>query len=242
MIILCCLLASLLAPVKDSQLNYLIPAEIKDDSFYQAIQTLAEREDIQTILEIGSSNGEGSTEALVRGIQKNPRKPHLFCLEISKPRFLALQNRYANAPFVHCYRVSSVPIAAFPTEAALIAFHRQYGRQLSKSTPDLMWLIRWLYQDIDYVASENLPQNGIALIKSAHHIKHFDLVLIDGSEFTGEAELPLVYGAKYLLLDDVTSYKNFRNRQKLLSDPSYELIQEDLALRNGFSIFKKICK
>ena len=50
-------------------LNQIIPPEILNDSFYQAIQILAADESIQTILEIGSSAGDGSTQGFVEGIQ-----------------------------------------------------------------------------------------------------------------------------------------------------------------------------
>ena len=45
-----------------SEINKIIPTEIKYDHFYQAIKQIAQEEDIQTILEIGSSSGEGSTD------------------------------------------------------------------------------------------------------------------------------------------------------------------------------------
>jgi hypothetical protein len=84
-----------------------------------------------------------------------------------------------------------------------------------------------------------VTQNGIELIKSERNIEHFDMVLIDGSEFTGKAELELTYGAKFILLDDIRAFKNYENYEKLLNDPSYELIEEQLFLRNGYAIFRK---
>ncbi|MBF0227704.1 MAG: hypothetical protein HQK76_19830, partial [Desulfobacterales bacterium] len=47
-----------------SELYSVIPPEIvKNDGFYEAIKKIASSEDIKTILEIGSSSGEGSTKA-----------------------------------------------------------------------------------------------------------------------------------------------------------------------------------
>ncbi|MGB3691781.1 MAG: hypothetical protein WA999_03565, partial [Spirulinaceae cyanobacterium] len=93
-----------------SELDFLIPPEIKNDQFYGAIEKIAREADIKTVLEIGSSSGEGSTEAFVRGLKDNPNQPQLFCLEISKTRFEALQQRYADYNFVHCYNLSSVSL------------------------------------------------------------------------------------------------------------------------------------
>ncbi|PMB30600.1 hypothetical protein CEN43_16495 [Fischerella thermalis BR2B] len=50
----------------NSELNRLIPPEIKNDEFYAILQRITREENIKTVLEIGSSSGEGSTEAFVK--------------------------------------------------------------------------------------------------------------------------------------------------------------------------------
>ena len=46
----------------------IIPAEIKNDAFYNAIINLiSQSDDINNILEIGASSGDGSTEAFQIG-------------------------------------------------------------------------------------------------------------------------------------------------------------------------------
>ena len=70
-------------------------------------------------------------------------------------------------------------------------------------------------------------------------LKVFDMVLIDGSEFTGEVELGKVIGARLILLDDTNTFKCFRARQRLLADPDYEVIADDQTLRNGFAAFRR---
>lgn len=220
-----------------SDLDRMIPPEIKNDAFYHTIYRLAQTEPLETILEIGSSSGEGSTEAFVLGITKNPHHPTLFCMELSKPRFAALQNRYGHLPFVKNYNVSSVPLEVFPQESEVISFYNTVPTNLNQYGLDQV--LGWLKQDIEYVQSANVPQNGIELIKQEHKIKHFDLVLIDGSEFLGKAEFAQIYGATFILLDDINAFKNYANYQQLLKDPQYELLEEDKHLRNGYAVFKQ---
>lgn len=220
-----------------SDLDRIIPPEIKNDAFYSAIYRLSQRESIQTILEIGSSSGEGSTEAFVQGIQENPNHPVLFCMELSQPRFHSLQKRYKDNPSVVCYNVSSVPLEAFPSKEEVVQFMRTVETSLRDFGEDTV--IGWLKQDMDYVKSAQVPHRGIELIKSTEKIEHFDMVLIDGSEFTGQAELDLVYGAKWILLDDIRAFKNYNNFMRLMNDPLYELVEIDRYLRNGYAIFKK---
>jgi hypothetical protein len=151
-------------------------------------------------------------------------------------RFAALKKYYENDHFVLCYNVSSVPLEAFPLESEVVSFYQTVHTNLNNTPIEEM--LRWLRQDIDYIKSHQILQNGIEWIKKSNGIDHFDIVLIDGSEFTGKAELDLVYGAKFILLDDTNAFKNYNNYKKLLQDPSYELLEEDQKVRNGYAIFK----
>jgi glycosyltransferase involved in cell wall biosynthesis len=222
----------------NSQLDSLIPGEIKHDPFYQLIQSLVQQEEVQTVLEIGSSSGEGSTEAFVTGLRNHPKSAHLFCMEISKTRYAALQQRYQQDAFVHCYNVSSVAPDQFATAADVIEFYNTISSNLNRYL--LHDVLAWLHQDIEYVLNAGVESDGIQIIKHAHQIENFDVVLIDGSEFTGQAELREIYGATYILLDDINTYKNYHNHQRLLADPSYVLLEQNSTVRHGYSAFKKV--
>ncbi len=221
----------------NSELNRLIPPEIKNDEFYAAIQKLAREEDITTVLEIGSSCGGGSTEAFVTGLKDNRNKPTLFCMEVSQPRFAELKKKYENDSFVKCYNISSVSLEQFPNENEVIEFYN--STQTNLNLYPLEQVLGWLQQDIEYVINSEVSANGIQKIKQENHLELFDLVLIDGSEFTGSAELDDVYGSKIICLDDINTFKNYKNHQKLLADENYVLIAQNTSLRNGYSIFKK---
>ena len=79
----------------------------------------------------------------------------------------------------------------------------------------------------------------MARIKEQNNIDFFDVALIDGSEFTGSSELDEVYGAKYIILDDINTFKNYYNLQRMYQDSDYSVITENNSVRNGFAIFKK---
>lgn len=219
------------------ELNRLIPPEIKNDEFYRAIQNLAKNEDIKTVLEIGSSSGQGSTEAFVTGLRANPNQPMLFCLEISKPRFVELQNTYKDDRFVKCYNLSSVSLEQFADEAEVITFYK--SNQTNLNYYPLEQVINWLHQDTQYIKQSGVSGRGIKKIQEENNIEFFDVVLIDGSEFTGSAELEEIYGANYIILDDINTFKNYKNLQALSNDPNYTLISQNGLVRNGYAIFKK---
>lgn len=220
-----------------SELDRLIPPEIKDDDFSQIIQDLARRPEIHTVLEIGSSSGTGSTEAFVKGLRENPNQPTLFCMEVSKARFAALIEHYRHDKFVRGYNVSSIARDQFPSPEAIIEFYNNTPSNLNVYPLDLV--LSWLQQDIEYVENSGVPDRGIERIRQENGIDRFDMVLIDGSEFTGAIELEAVYGAKFILLDDICAFKNYHNHQRLCRDPNYALIHHNPQRRHGFSVFQR---
>ena len=218
-------------------LDNIIPPEIKNDRFYDAIIRFAEQETVRTVLEIGSSAGNGSTEAFVKGLKRNTKNPSLYCMEISRPRFAELLKRYASEGFVKCYNLSSVALDKFPTEDDIKEFYINTHTTLNNYP--LAKILNWYRQDKEYIKNNGIFGDGIRFIKNENDIDTFDMVLIDGSEFTGEAELDEIYGARLILLDDINAFKNFNNYNRLLHDSNYVLVEEDRSVRNGYAIFKK---
>jgi hypothetical protein len=219
-------------------LDELIPPEIADDAFAGIIEEIGATVGVREILEIGSSTGEGSTAAWVCGALRNPERPRLHCLEVSSERYAALVKRWREYEFVHCYHLSSVPLERFPSPADVERFFRDMPHRLNHY--DLETVLGWLQQDVDYLREHELSSAGIAQVKGQHGIGVFDAVLIDGSEFSGQAELDEVYGARFLLLDDTETFKNFDNSRRLEADPAYRLVRADPTSRNGFAVYERV--
>ena len=219
-------------------LDTLIAPEIRDDPLYRWIARVAATPGVRHMLEIGSSSGAGSTEAFVAGALANPVCPTLHCVEVSRVRFAALAERWRGHDFVRCYNVSSVPLEALPSPEQLDAFRGRVWTRFRFIRRDLVH--SWLRQDVEYLKREGLSSHGIRFVRAQAGITGFDAVLIDGSEFTGPADLEEVYGARFLLLDDIRGYKNHDNCARLLRDPSYRLRARSRWLRNGFAVFERI--
>jgi hypothetical protein len=217
----------------NSELEVLIRPEIINDALYNEIREISSNSEIKNILEIGSSTGEGSTQAFLEGMKNNQAR--LFCLEISKPRYIKLCSN-CGSERTFCFNMSSVPIFDFLTGAEVFKFCKDYPSHLDQHP--ITTILIWLLKDIEYIVRNNVPQDGIGYIKQKFEIKFFDVVLIDGSAFTGKAEVDKVYGAKWIILDDIVDIKNNYNHNRLQSDTNYDMISVDYKLRNGYSIFK----
>lgn len=222
----------------------IIAPEIKNDHFYYSIMnTIARDADIHNIIEIGASSGEGSTEAIILGVQENRKlfpdnKHDIYSLEVCTERYNQLSSRYRNFPGFHPYNISSVGIDEFPSWDTITKFYNTTRTSLNRY--QLPLIKTWYDNDIKYITHNAIPQNGIEVIKREKGIDMFDLALIDGSEFTGNAELDHLIGAKYILLDDINAFKNFDSHQRLIKSGQYRCITIDPYTRNGFSIFKRV--
>jgi hypothetical protein len=225
----------------------IIPAEIKGGLFYQLIMEISAREDVFTILEIGSSSGEGSTKALLDAASLAPlARKQIHCLEISMERFENLRDYLKKDRRFLAHRISSVTTSDFPTFDEIREFQKNRETNLSKIHIDT--IAAWYKKDIQFI-SENpeltpmsasgIKISGIDWIKESYNISEFDFVIIDGGEFTGKTEFLKIYGAKYIALDDVMSFKCLEAYETLVLDSNYELIGSNLIERNGWAMFQK---
>ncbi len=159
-------------------------------------------------------------------------------MEVSQARFEKLAGIYKNDSFVKPYRLSSVRVNQFPSKESVIHFYQNFRTNLNLYPLDQV--LSWLDQDLSYIVSSGLDACGIDFIKKDQGIEFFDMVLIDGSEFTGSAELSAVIGAKIIALDDINAFKNFQSYQLLINHPGYKIIAREVGLRNGFAIFERV--
>ena len=221
-------------------LDRLMAPQVKRGRFYRQIRRVAADPRVRTILEIGASSGAGSTEALVAGALANPAgPPAIHTIEVSKARFGELVERHRERPFVRCHNLSSIPAEQFPDEAEVARFYREVRSKLRNNR--LEKVLGWLRQDLAYLGRHpELSVNGVERVRAEAGVEAFDAVLIDGSEFTGERELALTLGARFLLLDDTRSFKNWGSQRRLLADPRYRRVAWSWFFRNGWAVFERI--
>lgn len=215
-----------------------IPPEVYDDDFSRQISKIASKPNVIQLIEIGSSSGEGSTSAIIRGL-KGKKNWELHLLEVDPLRLESLRRKYRTNDKVFIHPYSSVAISEYPTNQEVITFYNSTKTNLNRKP--LETILTWLEDDRQNILKSNLAQvNGIKKIKEDFKISNFDFALIDGSEFTGTADLRAVMGAKYILLDDVNAYKCNLAYKLLLSDSQYSLEYENWNLRNGFAVFSRL--
>jgi hypothetical protein len=209
--------------------------EIVNDELSDLITALIVGHKPLVSVEIGSGGGMGSTQAFLKGLAGQTGR--LFCIEARRERFESLSAVVAKHPGVTPIHGSSVRVADYMSVEEVTDFYRGEGIANLTRYP-LELVLSWREQEISYTVENAIRQNVLRELRDREGVP--DLVLVDGSPFTGEAELELIYGAKVIILDDTIDIKNWTGHQALLRDKGYRLIQENKHLRNGYAAFERV--
>ena len=198
-----------------------------DSKLGKLIYELVSRNDIKSIVEIGTWNGYGSTECIRRSIVDNNKSDYIvFSLEINEKMY------------------REAIIREFPNN-----FNILLGRIIEES--DLNWMNwdeyfntpegnyhlgskrDWLNDDIINIRS---TKNIINIIPDK-----IDLLILDGGEFSTYPEFSKIGSrSRFIVLDDTSVLKCDKVRKELINDPNYNILVDDLHDRNGFLIAEKI--
>lgn len=173
--------------------------------------------DIRTVVEIGTWDGMGSTDCIIRGLQESNRDNISFVsLEANESMHNAAVSAWKNR---------------LPQWASLV-----HGRIVEESDMDFSELseqeIAWFAGDVD---SMRTCPNALSMIP-----KNIDLLFLDGGEFTTQAEYSMLSSrASVVVLDDSTSRKCRNIRQAVISSKEkYSLLFDYPEIRAGVMGFK----
>lgn len=196
-----------------------------EDPFGEVIQELARNPDLRTFLEIGTWNGMGSTRAFVAGFAARAAPYEFYSLECNADKAASAQALYAHLPHVHVLNEVLFHDTPVPAESVF---------------PDLATnptLQGWHRVDMENMRRRDLflQRPGLPAV--------FDVVLLDGGEFTTYFEFQaLKHRCRWLLLDDTRAHKCFKIVEEIERDPAWEVVVKNDAWRNGFLVARRRAK
>ena len=194
------------------------------DTFGQA---LAKHSDgLEVGLEIGGGTGDGSTQCI--------RTKRLFSIENHPDRIGRHSMNLSARGGVAINGTATLP-KLWMNKNDIEEFYRTTHTTLNQYP--LEQVLGW--HNVCLETSYPYSTNAIEDIHFEHNVD-FNFVLIDGSPFSGEAELrcvrPFLAEKAIIALDDVNDIKNHANYHKLKDHA--ELLCENLMHRNGWAIFR----
>lgn len=208
---------------------------VKGDKLALVIEKVIEAYNPIHVLEIGSSDGTGSTRVIADALKG--KGANLYCIEMLDERVNALKVNTAHYGFVHCYNAASVGSYGLIEREEIEDFKNMHPEHELWRVMTMEEIYTWYDNTVKHIPEKKIT-DGITYIKNEHNIVDFDMVLIDGSPFTALEELHEVYGSDVIVLDDTMDLKCYDCLMMLLSDKKYTCIHRDDKYRNGYAVFK----
>lgn len=212
-------------------------------TLYQHIVDLVKTFNPETVLEIGSANGLGSTRAFIEGaeacIEKGWLPPCMVCLEAVKERFDELATNVDSHKWITPVWTSSVSMSKYMNDIDISDFFKNPDTEhMNVRRFGDAEVRKWRAAELHNILLNDIPQDGI---DRAIQIlgERPEMVLIDGSCFTADAELEKVWGAKVIILDDTLGIKNHSTNRMLDVSKSYNVLARNCDERNGWAIYAK---
>lgn len=182
---------------------------------------------ITSILEVGTWNGRGSTRCIASGLAARDASapPCIFySLECNPDKCKSAQELYASQPNIHILNE---------------VFLNDQPADIEEIFPELAQNAQYRYwNSVDF---DNMKNKPLFLNRSGLP-EMFDMVLLDGGEFTTWYEyLAIKDRCKILALDDTNVMKCRRIVQELKAQPErWKILIEDVHERNGNVVAKRI--
>jgi len=205
---------------------------IHDEFGSQIIKTV-EKYNLNTILEIGSWDGTGSTSCFIHALEKFTGAKKLTCLEVNKDRYNQLVDNTKQYDWVECHNNTSISYDQLIEKDFNNIWHSEYnGILISLQPATKIQAEGWFNEDV-----ENLKKFNQAFL--VDNTSFYDGVLIDGGEFFGYSEYKILKDrTNVLFLDDYFyAYKTNQAARELLQDEEWITISSNRNVRNGYTIF-----
>jgi len=187
------------------------------------IYDISKREDVKSIVEIGTWNGMGSTLCVIKSIKESNISKNFTSVEL----------------YPDMFNIANVNLKEDISYVKLLN-----GRIINHN--DIYWFD---HSTIDFNTDEHARlwyQKDINLLIGSKNVldqlpEKIDFLILDGGEYTTYPEwVVLKSRTKIVALDDSNILKTSRIRKEILESGEYITIYDNLFDRNGFSVFEKI--
>jgi hypothetical protein len=196
------------------------------------IYNLCLKEEVQTVVEIGTWNGMGSTKCIADALLQRFDNSKLISLETNKKMY-NLAKTYWEQKLLSCN--------SFMKEKICLINGRIIEKEELLSLEELRgysnYILDWETWHKEDVFNIELCENVLNTLPL-----EIDLLLLDGGEFSTFSEFnKLKDRTKYILCDDTRTAKCSKVVEELKKDANFQIIFDNQTdNRNGFTAFKKI--
>ena len=190
-------------------------------------ETVSSINNYSTIIDIGMWNGLGTTKCVLDAIiDKKKNNINFLSIEINHTKFLEAQknlSKYINYVNMLYGRITELE-ELISLDDYDDSFFTLYSRDLQQ---------QWFKQTI-------IEHNATPYIYSKIPDK-IDILILDGGEYSTYGEFKKLFSkSKIIILDDITTIKNYKSANDLRKNQEYEIIHDITNDRKGFMVAKKL--
>jgi hypothetical protein len=180
------------------------------------------QEDVVNILELGTWNGMGSTQCVIQALKDGGKTANFISIELyPEMHDEAISNLGSDLDYVTLLKGRIINQEEF-------LGWMDHSKINIKGCPHAKL---WYQKDFDYLKSAKDLSDQIQ--------DEIDLLILDGGEYSTYPEWQKLQSrVKYVFLDDTNVLKCRKIREELLKSKQYQIIEDDLGDRNGYSLFK----
>lgn len=186
----------------------------------QTIYDICRLESVQTIVEIGTWNGYGSTKCVYQAIKGSQKK--LYSFEIDFEKYQEAYNFYKDKPEINIYN-GYISDRFVDLNQLDDKFFTDYSLETKKS---------WYQQDLNNIKKTTCLLNQVP--------EKIDFLILDGGEFNSFYEYELLKDRSiYIFCDDINPpcIKNYLVRADLIKN--HEILIDNPNERHGFCLAVK---
>lgn len=198
--------------------------QINQGRFSEIIKYFAKNKDYKTFLEVGTWNGLGSTKQFVDELVLRLDDYVFYSLECNSDKC-----KYAEDLYNHLNNVHILNEVLFKNQPE--NFYEIFPQCQTNQT----------YKEWQTVDMENMKKCDLFLERD-NLPEVFDVILLDGGEFTTYFEFQIIKDkCKYLLLDDINVAKCTKIIEEIKSNSEkWKILEENKTERNGFLVCKNL--
>jgi hypothetical protein len=199
--------------------------QICNDDFSLYIKSLASNSNYKYYLEIGTWNGLGSTKQFIEGFLSRNDNFIFYSLECNKDKSNEAKDMYSN--LITSGEINILNEVLFQNNNEINEINKIFPQTINNK----------MYKNWNDIDIKNMEKCNLFLERS-NLPQIFDVILLDGGEFTTYFEFHLLKNrCKFLLLDDINTdkckliVKEIRN-----NNDKWKILVENTKVRNGFMI------
>ncbi|MDA8991270.1 class I SAM-dependent methyltransferase [Opitutales bacterium] len=198
-----------------------------DNTFKTAIKRFIEKYDIKNIIETGTYQGEGTTEAICDSI-KQSNEIKAFSIEVNEnfilkaSKFLLSKNNFNRIRILHGL---SIPSRLIPSKIEIQKFVNECSNHKLYIDHAEDERVNNYCNEVDF---RNLDEDLMLFCLNNIDNKKNTLIILDSAGHLGYIEfnylLSILERTTYIALDDIYHLKHFKSYQQVKSDSRFEII------------------